>query len=491
MTISKLINKKLFAGIVTLALFSCSDPWSDRENNGDDNLNITLNEAIANTSETSKFAELLVQSGYDKILAASKTYTVFAPTNEAMTQVDASLLNTPEKVVAFVENHIALTAYSSIRKDASEKIKMLGPKYLLFKGTATIGDATIVTADKYAANGVFHIINRSLAPKKNIWEYINSQTSSSAMSNYLVSLNELNIYDSDITAKENAVPGVLADSLSNSFLKNVYNVNNEKNSYTLFLIEDEGYNAEVDKLRPYLNKSTADATTTYSSYFTVRDMVFPKAYMPNELPDKLTLTTRFGVKVEIDKTQIVGEPVVLSNGIVYRMKKVDVPLTDRLVTTKIEGEDNTSFVPSNLRSKIFYREQKDLNNIFFKDVMVYNSGATYFQLNYKATDLFSIKYKVYWRAVNINNYNSQATVFQQCLVLGTVIRDNTIYFDEALKNFGFKNVEIGVYTDVYLGEFTLTKAQDIDKITLVGANTTTVGNNTMILDYLKFVPDVK
>lgn len=491
MTISKLINKKLFAGIVTLALFSCSDPWSDRENNGDDNLNITLNEAIANTAETSKFAELLVQSGYDKILAASKTYTVFAPTNEAMTQVDASLLNTPEKVISFVENHIALTAYSSIRKDASEKIKMLGSKYLLFKGTATIGDATIVTADKYAANGVFHIINRSLAPKKNIWEYINSQTSSSAMSNYLVSLNELNIYDSDITAKENAVPGVYADSLSNSFLKNVYNVNNEKNSYTLFLIEDEGYNAEVDKLRPYLNKSTADSTSTYSRYFTVRDMVFPKAYMPNELPDKLTLTTRFGVKVEIDKTQIVGEPVVLSNGIVYRMKKVDVPLIDRLVTTIIEGEDNTSFAPSNLRSKIFYREQKDIKGIFFKDVMVYNSGSTYFKLNYKATDLFSTKYKVYWRAININNYNSQATVFQQCLVLGTVIRDNTIYFDEALKNFGFKNVEIGVYTDVYLGEFTLTKAQDIDKITLVGANTTTVGNNTMILDYLKFVPDVK
>ncbi|WP_163408531.1 fasciclin domain-containing protein [Flavobacterium ajazii] len=485
----KLINKKLFAGILTLALVSCSDPWSDRENNGDDNLNITLTEAIANTPETSKFAELLAQSGYDEILAGSKTYTVFVPTNDAMAQVDASLLNTPEKVTAFVQNHITLTAYSSVRDNASEKIKMLGPKYLLFKGTATIGDATILTSDKYAKNGVFHIINKSLAPKKNIWEYINSQTASSAMSNYLVSLNELNIYDSDITAKENAIPGALADSLSNSFLKNVYNVNNEKNTYTLFLMEDDGYSTEVDKLKPYLNKSTADLTATYSRYFTVRDMVFPKAYMPNELPNELT--TRFGVKVTIDKTQIIGDPIVLSNGVVYRMKKVDVPLKDRLVTTKIEGENNVSFSPSNLRSKIFYREQKDLNDIFFKDVMVYNSGVSLFQLNYRATDLFSITYKVYWRAVNINNYSSNATVFQQRLAVGRVFRDGIEYPNEVIKDFGLKNVEIGVYDDVYLGEFTLTNAQDIDRITLYGANTTTVGNNTMILDYLKFVPDVK
>lgn len=487
MILLKLINKKLFVGILTMALVSCSDPWSNRENNGDDNLNATLTEAITNTSETSKFAELLVQSGYDKILSASKTYTVFAPTNAAMSQVDASLLDTPQELEAFVQNHIALTAYSSIRDKTSEQIKMLGPKYLLFKGATAIGDATIITADKYAANGVFHIVNKALSPKQNIWQYINSLTATSAMSNYLVSLNELNIYDSDILAKENAIPGALADSLSNSFLKNVYNVNNEKNSYTLFLIEDEGYTAEVDKLKPYLNKPTADSTATYSGYFTVRDMVFPKAYMPSELPNELT--TRFGVTVPIDKTQIVGEPIVLSNGVIYRIKKMDVPLINRLVTTKIEGENNVSFVPSNLRSKIFYREQKGPDGIFFKDVMVYNSGVTLFQLNYKANDLFSTKYKVYWRA--INNYNSTATVFQQRLIIGTVIRDNVNYPDEAIKNFGFQNVDVGFYGEVYLGEFTLTNSQDIDKITLFGANTITAGSNTMSLDYLKFVPVVK
>lgn len=484
MILLKLINKKLFVGILTMALVSCSDPWSDRENNGDDNLNATLTEAITNTSETSKFAELLVQSGYDKILSASKTYTVFAPTNAAMAQVDASLLDTPQELEAFVQNHIALTAYSSIRNEASEQIKMLTNKYLLFKGATAIGDATIVTADKYAANGVFHIVNKALSPKQNIWQYINGLTATSAMSNYLVSLNELNIYDSDIIAKENAIPGALADSLSNSFLKNVYNVNNEKNSYTLFLIEDEGYTAEVDKLKPYLNKPTADSTATYSGYFTVRDMVFPKAYMPSELPNELT--TRFGVTVPIDKTQIVGEPIVLSNGVIYRMKKMDVPLINRLVTTKIEGEKNTSLLP-NLRNKVFYREVRDPFGVLFNDIMSQNSTVSTFLINYKATDLYSTTYKVYWRAIN----DVQTNVFQQRLLIGTVIRDNVIYVNESIKAFPYTNVEVKNYNEVYLGDFNLSQAGNIDMISLMAFNTTTNGNNSLTLDYLKFVPVVK
>ena len=186
MTTLKLIYKTLFVSIVTIALVSCSDPWSDRENNGDNNLNSNLSEAITATSEVSKFGELLAKTGYDKILSASKTYTVFAPTNEAIALLDASVLNNPEALSAFVANHIALTSYSSVRKEEAVQIKMLSDKYLDFKGNNLIADATIVSADHYAKNGVFHIINQILTPKKNIWEYINSQSTASAMSKYLV-----------------------------------------------------------------------------------------------------------------------------------------------------------------------------------------------------------------------------------------------------------------------------------------------------------------
>lgn len=486
----KLINKKLFVGILTIALVSCSDPWSERENNGDDNLNLSLSEAIANTTETSKFASLLVQSGYDKILSESKTYTVFAPTNQAMDQVDASVLDTPEEVTAFVQNHIALTAYSSVRDKALEKIKMLNNKYLLFNGTALIGDVTIASADKYAANGVFHIVSKALTPKQNIWQYVKGMASSSAMSQYLVSLTELNIYPADSIGKINPVPGIYSDSLTNSYLRNVYNLNNEKNSYTLFLMEDAGYNDEVTKLKPYLTKNSADRTDTYSRYFTTRDMVFPKAYLPNELP--AVLTTRFGVEVPIDKTQIVGEPIVLSNGIVYIMKKVDVPLEKRLVTTKIEGEKNLSYFPSTggNRATIFYRDKKDPSGVVFNDIYQYHrvtEGPNFF-INYTASNMYSTTYKVYWRAIN----DSQANVISQRLVIGTAFKlDGTIDLTTSLMALPYKNVDLRFYDEVYIGEFTLPQAGDINRISLVAAASSTIGNNSLTLDYLKFVPVVK
>ncbi|MEN9908503.1 MAG: hypothetical protein RLZZ540_1652 [Bacteroidota bacterium] len=483
MALLNLNYKRLLLSMLTIALVSCSNPWEDRENNGDVNLSVTLNEAITNTAEVSQFGKLLVQTGYDKILAASKTYTVFVPTNEAMGQVDNAILNNPEALKKFVANHIALTAYSSIRTKAQEKIKMLGDKYLLFKGSTLIDDATIIDADHYANNGVYHIINKALTPKLNIWQYINAQSSSSAMSAYLLSLKDFSIYNDDIAAKAGSAPGYLADSLSNSYLRNVYNLNNEKNSYTLFLMQDDGYNAEVNKMKPYLIKTSnnvnIDSTAIYSKYFTLRDMAFPKKYELNDLP--ATLTSRFGIEVPVDKTQIVGEPIHLSNGIVYIMKKVDVALTKRLLTTKIEGEKNTSYLGA--RFRILYRDRKDPFGTLYNDVAVLSTGTGLFTLNYNAKDLYSTTYKVYWRAVN-----EQSNVFQQRLVVGTYIKDNVYDHTKALMAFPYMDLPIKLYSEVYLGDFTLTKSGNIDLISLISLNSTTA---SLSLDYFKFVPVLK
>ncbi|MFV8324422.1 fasciclin domain-containing protein [Flavobacterium sp. ZS1P14] len=490
MIVLNLNYKRLLVSLLTIALVSCSNPWDDRENNGDANLGVNLSEAITNTTEVSLFGALLVQTGYDKILSESKTYTVFAPTNEAIYQLDKSILNDAKALKQFVANHIALTAYSSVRSGEKTQIKMFSDKYLTFRGSTMIDDATIVTADHYAANGVFHIINKALTPKLNIWQYINSKAGVSATSDYLLSLKNFSIYKADIDAKVGAAPGYLADSLSNSYLRNVYNLNNEKNSYTFFLMQDAGYNAEVDKMKPYLIKTsnvpTTDSTAIYSKYFTLRDMAFPKAYKLNELP--ATLTSRFGVEVPIDKTQIVGEPIQLSNGIVYIMKKVDVRLDKRLVTTKIEGEKNNTYFNGG-RNAIYYRDKKDPLNLLFNDVIVQNPGTAMFMLDYDAKDLYSTTYKVYWRAIN----DFQTNVVQQSLrFAGKYVMDNNgRTVSDVIGTLGPISVQANFYNEVYIGDITLTKARNIDLISLIAANNTTNGNNSLTLDYLKFVPVLK
>ncbi|GGA65313.1 hypothetical protein GCM10008015_02560 [Flavobacterium palustre] len=490
MIILKSKYARLLASVLTLAIISCSNPWDDRTDNGDANLGVTLNEAISKTSETSQFAELLVQTGYDEILASSKTFTVFVPTNAAMAEVESSILNNPEAVRAFVANHITLTAYSSIRTNQQERIKMFTNKNLIFKGSTMIDDATIVNPDQYAKNGVFHIIDKALTPKLNIWQYINSQAGVSATSDYLLSLKDFSIYTSDITAKALSVErgvGYLSDSLTNSYLRNVYNLNNENNLYTLFLMEDAGYTAEVDKMKPYLiktsNEPTIDSTAIYAKYFTLRDMAFAKKYELDELP--ATLTSRFGVEVPIDKTQIVQQ-IHLSNGIVYIMKKVDVPLAKRLLTTRIEGEKNSGYIGS--RTPILYRDRRDPLGVLFNDIMVQAPTRAKFTLFYNARDMYSTTYKVYWRAINDR---TTSTLFQQKLGIGgSIVLTGSTYdvanFTEAvpLTIIPFNN-----YDEILVGQFTMTTAGNIDMISLIGGATTATSGLT--LDYLKFVPVLK
>ena len=370
---------------------------------------------------------------------------------------------------------------------------MYSNKYLTFQGNTMIDDATIVTADQYAANGVFHIIDTPLIPKLNIWEYVNSVSETNQTAAYLLSLKAFNIYQSDsigkVVSEENGA-GYLADSLTNSYLRNVYNLNNEKNSYTFFLMEDDGYNAEVDKMKPYLIKTSIDpivrdSTATYAQYFTLRDMAFHGKYELDELP--ATLVSRFGVEVPVDKTQIVEE-IHLSNGIVYVMRKVDVPLEKRLLTTKIEGENNGPYF-NFIRSRMFYRDRTDLSGLFFQDIFVQNPGSPLPWITYNAKDFYSTTYKVYWRAIN----DIQTNVFQQRLLIygkSEVVNDATV-FSQTIALFPYMNVELDNYEEVFIGEFTLGEAQDIDFISLVGANTGTNGNNSLTLDYLKFIPVIK
>ena len=486
MTQLKFNYKRLFASVLTLAIISCSNPWDDRTDNGDENLSVNLNEAIESTPEGSEFAQLLEQTGYDKVLEQSKTFTVFVPTNDAIAQVDQAILNNPASLDAFVRNHITLTTYSSVRKDQEERIKMFTNKYVTFKGSTMVDEASIISPDNYAKNGVFHIIDKALTPKLNIWQYIKSQAGSSEISDYLLSLKEFNIYKSDSVAKVNSETigaGYLSDSLTNSYLKNVYNLNNENNLYTVFLMQNDGYNAEVNKMKPYLAKTTndpaIDSTAIYSKYFTLRDMAFAKKYELDELPT--TLTSRFGVQIPVDKTQIVSQ-VKLSNGIVYIMKKVDVELGKRLVPTQIEGESIMSFSPSNLRSRVLFRDRVDASGLFFNDIRVQNPGVSLFTLNYNAKDLFSTTYKVYWKA-----YNDRTVAVSQRLRVGGRFDTNGTVVD-IIKLFDYMNVPASSYEELYLGEFTLTQAGNIDLISLIAGTSST---SELTLDYLRFVPQTK
>ena len=121
-----------FAG--ALSMFSaCSDEWNDHYN-ALASADGTLWQAIQAQENLSNFASVVRGCGYDLLLDGSQTFSVFAPTNEALSKAEADSLvaayqqqkaagtrdNDNTVVRQFLQNHIALYKHpvSSLTNDS-------------------------------------------------------------------------------------------------------------------------------------------------------------------------------------------------------------------------------------------------------------------------------------------------------------------------------------------------------------------------------------
>jgi hypothetical protein len=115
--------------ILILAVFtSCKDKWEEHNALKQSVLAESLDHLIAGNSALSVFAGYLKQTGYDKVLESSKTFTVWAPDNDALNNLDPGIVNDIDKLTQFVKNHISYQEYPTNLGGISVKIKMLSGK---------------------------------------------------------------------------------------------------------------------------------------------------------------------------------------------------------------------------------------------------------------------------------------------------------------------------------------------------------------------------
>ncbi|MFC5283103.1 fasciclin domain-containing protein [Pedobacter alpinus] len=474
MNIYKHIRTIFSVAFLSIAIYGCTDKFEDHVAITDPIINDNLFVQLSKNSNVSEFNKLLVQTGFDKIIAASKTYTVFAPVNSAITALDPAILSDTGRLNNFIRNHIAVSAFRTDMASDSLIIKMLNGKNLVML-QSKIDEVNIITPNKFAENGIYHIVENALLPKLSIWEYLSANKTTYAQANYITSLDNIQIYP-------NAPINTGDVLIDNEFIRETYNVRNENNKFTLFLMQNTAYDAEVTKLIPYLIRGTNDSTRLLASAYTVRDLVFAGELTAANLP--ANLISKFGVNVPINRSNIV-QTIKASNGLIHIMSNVNVSLADRLTPTIIEGENPSQFIPNDRRANTYYRQRLDNNGITFRDLMVQNHAFAFFEIAYNSPILYSTKYRVFWRAVN----DIQTNVFQQRLRVGGK-RNTTGGVDNPLAFFPYRDVPVADYSEVLLGEFEATTADRL-LISLIGQNTITNGNNTLTLDYLKLVPILK
>lgn len=475
-------NKKKIAVIVlffTLIITGCNK-WKDHNEVIQQDLTQNLLETISSNPGLSKFREYVGLAGLDSLLQASKTFTVWAPTNTALQTIDPATVADPVKLRAFILNHISNQLYFTRDVAAPVRIKMLNGKYNNFS-TTKFEDADIETTDRYVKNGVLHTIKSMVPPLQNVWEFINATTTQYAQNAYIKSLNytafdpSLAIIDSIsvVTGLPIYRPGTGLVQ-RNYFNDRVYDVKREDKQYTYFVMQDANFVFEADSLKPYFVTTATTTTDSLTRWNVVKDLAYETAY-PNAASIPQPLVSRSGISVPVN-TAFVVNIIKVSNGYVYIMSKLDVPTKNKFLSITLQGETPSGFLQNDKTAFIHYRVR--LNPVTatnFSDIYIVGHGVTTFYSFYRTNETPSIKYQVYAKATN----DFQATAFSQTInawnnslgaLTGTLTHAVPLY------------TAVGAYNEIYLGDITNTRFGTVDW------RATAITTGPILLDYLRLVP---
>jgi uncharacterized surface protein with fasciclin (FAS1) repeats len=486
--------------LVVAVATSCKNRFDSHDAITNSVLAGSLLDQINQNPNLSKFSQYLTQTGYDKVIAASKTFTVWAPTNAAFASVDASILSDTAKLKQFIGNYITNQSYTTGMANPSLRLKTLNGKNATFTQTQFEG-ANITTANQYVGNGILHVIDAAIIPKLNIWEYVNSLTNVGAHQLAYLTSQNYSYQDSTLAT----VTGVDASGkpilkagtgivFKNHYLDQTANLKDEDQQFTYIVMTDASYDAENNKVLKYFATSTADSTAKLAAFNVTKDLIIPGVYTPTALPD--TLLSINNVKVPVSRGAYVVQSYAASNGMVYVMSNTNFKLVDKIPTIVIQGENPAFFSRTDRGGATGYRLRNDPAGVPYKDIYIATNGNTTltaaFYAAYTVNNANSVTYNVYERAIN-----EQLTAPTPATATAPLKPSVPVLFTQQLSvfspfsplptSFGFKTVAYLDYTEVLIGTFTNTRYGYL-RFTNNGANVTTANLNSITLDYLKLVP---
>lgn len=505
--------------LVVLILTACKKQWDQRDAIVDQQLNIDLVQQIQANSNLSVFAGYLVKVGFDKVLAASKTYTVWAPTNAALANIDPAIVADTAQLHLFVANHIANQVYLTSSLQGSIRLHNLNGKNLTFAPT-TIEDANITTANQYVKNGVLNIIDKPLYVKQNISQYVRSLTTVGLLQQAFIVRNDSTFIDTTKatlasidpkTGKPILVPNTGVVNI-NKYFNKVAALATEDSTYTYIVLTDAGYNNERNKVSKYFATSSVDTTMNILSGFNVlKDVAIRGLVLPADLPSVLKSVN--GVPVPIDKTAII-QTYNASNGIVYVMSSVNFALSDKITPITIEGERPSFYTRTDRGGNTAVRARLDNNQVPYRDLFIQFSSTSntlpaYFAA-YKLSNLYTCQYKVVLRAVNdtlITHIPAPGNISERInfgQITATTVNTGTVVPTFAV-TYPYQNVLPYVYSEVQQtpasagtiaanatinvvsGNLNVIKYNSINMY-VIGANTATLNANNVLVDYVKLIP---
>jgi Secreted and surface protein containing fasciclin-like repeats len=419
---------------ISLFMTGCyENAWESHVSN-DTYSKYNLTEAIAQKPELSTFYKILKKTGYDQLLTSANSFTVFAPKNDAWSTIDTT---SAAQLTKLVSTLIVYKSYFTDMPDLYKSLKSINGKNIFYDpATKTFNGASIDTTanncNLRVSNGVIQETDKVVELRNNIWEYLTTNTSNEQYQ-YINSLNQKTMdLTKSIPIKVDPSGRTIYDTVwtnVNNFLKS-YPIDNEDSLYTYIVLENSGFDALYNKYKPYFQMPTTVKTDSATRFNVCQDFVFKGNI---DITKFDTLTNVDGVKVPVGNV-VIKSSYLTSNGRVYVVSGLNIPLKNKIQPIKIEGENFNKAADPNYvftRYKLWASGQRDIafaggdsqtDTLYRKTTGVRDSIVTKtyfinsnlvanvanFYIEYKAK-VNSAKYDIYYVAYDDNASDADST----------------------------------------------------------------------------------
>jgi len=328
---------------ITVLVASCTDDWDNHyATNAANKSKLNLYQYIQSQTELSTFTGMLKSTGYDSVLTKSQTYTVWAPNNQALANVD---LTDTALVRKIVKNHITRFTHSSSGV-TNKVILMLDNKLIIFAKGATgfsFGGKTIVQSDVALANGILYVLSDYAPYKMNIWEFLNNTPGIDSVRSYIINSLTINQIDTAASFKDGIFIGTVYKS-TNKALSYLGKFKTEDSTYTAIIPDNAAWIEAYNRILPYYNTLAKDggaSTQMQNTKWTlIQDLFFRGKQSLPVVKD--TLFSTYGHGFANPNRLFTGSQVTdLSNGLGYVTSQLQSNATDSwFKEIRVEAEDS-------------------------------------------------------------------------------------------------------------------------------------------------------
>lgn len=335
--------KKIYYLLVStvILLSSCNEKWAEYYSNSsktEENTNMTIVEYLGAHPEYSKFSEMLTKTGLNTELAKDQQITLWVANNTAM---DASGVTETDTVrMKYHINHLPF-----LRSDLKNGLRILSLNGIYFqitvKNDTVYANSSQVLKSIHLKDGVIHEISSLMKSRINIYDYLKKLGDDYSMIRDTIFKYSVERFD-----RANSIP-ISVDKTGNTVYDSVFYVynpifdkvkfNSEFSQFTIFLpsnaIISDCFNT-LQSTYAKMGKTVAKSDSTLA-WTWIKQAMFYNGEIA-DLTKTIDISSAYGKIWRTTVQQLdLDNPINMSNGIIYNIKKLKIP--NNVIITRIKS----------------------------------------------------------------------------------------------------------------------------------------------------------